>query len=284
MHTSDYISFTCHVNVSTGWKYVWYKDKNPIDTSGIVHNISSAKTSQSGSYQCQVKRGAKTTFWSEKSPAVKLTIAERPKAGITLLTGWSEVFSTDSLVLQCDVDESNNWNYTWFKEDKELYSSLKYTVTPQDDPEQSLYTCQGFSDKRPLYSKRSDSYRTKNLLLKRRILLSISGCLFFGIIAVFIGCIALRIFRKPVAVGDKQQEPNLFLTMAQLKDRNDAPCPLVEYITDADLNPPDKEGEENGTSCNETTPLPISSSEEHAVTTNGKDTTENGGGMVSFLQ
>ncbi|MEQ2246816.1 hypothetical protein ILYODFUR_003118 [Ilyodon furcidens] len=283
MHTSDYISFTCHVNVSYGWKYVWYKDKNPIDTSGIVHNISSAKTSQSGSYQCQVKRGAKTTFWSEKSQAVKLTIAERPKAGITLLTGWSEVFSTDSLVLQCDVDESNNWNYTWFKEDKELYSSLKYTVTPQDDPEQSLYTCQGFSDKRPLYSKPSDSYRTKNLLLKRRILLSISGCLFFGIIAVFIGCIALRIFRKPVAVGDKQQEPNLFLTMAQLKDRNDAPCPLVEYITDADLNPPDKEGEENGTSCNETTPLPISSPEEQVVTTNGKDTTENGGGMVSFL-
>ncbi|XP_047216558.1 hemicentin-1-like isoform X1 [Girardinichthys multiradiatus] len=312
MHTSDYISFTCHVNVSSGWNYVWYKDKNPIDTSGIVHNISSAKTSQSGSYQCQVKRGAKTMFWSENSQAVKLTIAERPKAGITLLTGWSEVFSTDSLVLQCDVDESNKWNYTWFKEDKELYSSLKYTVTPQDDPEQSLYTCQGFSDKRPLYSKPSDSYRTKNLLLKRRILLSISGCLFFGIIAVFIGCIALRIFRKPVAVGDKQQEPNLFLTMAQLKDRNDAPSPLIEYITEADLNPPDKEGEENGTSCNETTPLPISSPEEQgilfrlqcnslirmimlyqtennsaslfsAVTTNGKDTTENGGGMVSFL-
>lgn len=35
------------------------------------------------------------------------------------------------------------------------------------------------------------------VVLKRRILLSISGCLFFGIIAVFIGCVALRIFRKP---------------------------------------------------------------------------------------
>lgn len=35
------------------------------------------------------------------------------------------------------------------------------------------------------------------LVLKRRVLLSISGCIFFGIIAVFIGCIVMRVLRKP---------------------------------------------------------------------------------------
>lgn len=35
------------------------------------------------------------------------------------------------------------------------------------------------------------------LVLKRRILLSISGCIFFGIIFVFLGCIILRFTRKP---------------------------------------------------------------------------------------
>uniref|UniRef100_A0A096LVQ1 Ig-like domain-containing protein n=1 Tax=Poecilia formosa TaxID=48698 RepID=A0A096LVQ1_POEFO len=286
MHTGDRISFTCHVNVSSGWKYVWYKDSNPLKSSENFHQIASAKTSDSGSYKCRVERQTPTTFSSE-SGDVELKIDERPKANIVLLTSWSEVFSTDSLKLQCDVmGSSDSWNYTWYKEGINVSQSpsSKYKVTPNNDPEQSSYTCEGIRNERPLFSVRSDSYRTKNLLLKRRILLSISGCLFFGIIAVFIGCVTLRICRKPVAADDKQEETNLFLTMAQLKDRNDAPCPLVEYITDADVNPPAKEGEENGTSCSEETPLPITSPDEQAATTNGKETTENGGGMVSFLQ
>ncbi|PWA28735.1 hypothetical protein CCH79_00014839, partial [Gambusia affinis] len=281
MHTSDLISFTCHVNVSSGWKYIWYKDNKQFKSSGNSHQIASAKTSDSGSYRCQVERKTTKTFSSD-SRDVELTIKERPKANIVLLTTWSEVFSTDSLKLECDVMGSSDS----YKEDINVSRSLSstYKVTPHDDPEQSSYTCEGIRTERPMYSQRSDSYRTKNLLLKRRILLSISGCLFFGIIAVFIGCVALRIFRKPVVADDKQEETSLFLTMAQLKDRNDAPCPLVEYITDADVNPPVKEGEENGTSCSEATSLPITTPDEQAVTANGKEATENGGGMVSFLQ
>ncbi|XP_054905536.1 titin [Poeciliopsis prolifica] len=286
MHTSDSISFTCYVNVSSGWKYTWYKDNKQFKTSGNIHEIASATTSNSGSYKCQIERKTTTTF-SSNSGDVKLTIEERPKANIVLLTTWSEVFSTDSLKLQCEVMGSSDlWDYTWYKEGINVSQSLLSThkVTPNNDPEQSSYTCEGIRTERPMFSQRSDSYRTKNLLLKRRILLSISGCLFFGIIAVFIGCVALRIFRKPVAADDKPEEATLFLTMAELKDRNDAPCPLVEYITDTDVNPPAKEGEENGTSCSETTSLPITSPDEQAATTNGKETTENGGGMVSFLQ
>lgn len=111
------------------------------------------------------------------------------------------------------------------KENKniESASSEKHIVTPQNDPDQSVYTCHGNRNERPLYSKPSDSFKTKNLreyneqfraftqkypaslwscvyvcvVLKRRVLLAISGCLFFGIIAVLMGCVALRVFRKP---------------------------------------------------------------------------------------
>lgn len=42
-------------------------------------------------------------------------LTERPEAEIILLTGWGEVLSTDSLVLQCKVEESGyKWNYTWY--------------------------------------------------------------------------------------------------------------------------------------------------------------------------
>lgn len=108
-----------------------------------------------------------------------------------------------------------------------LQHSEKLAVTPQDDPDQSLYICQGIRTERPSYSFTSDSLKTKNLresnrslkvmffslqisslifmvcfhsefvVLKRRVLLSISGFIFFGIIAVFLGCIVLRVMRKP---------------------------------------------------------------------------------------
>lgn len=101
-----------------------------------------------------------------------------------------------------------------------------YTVTPQDDPEQSQYTCRGIRNGRPAYSRFSEQFKTKNLreyilalqvlmlwpflrsyllkpcflnlvVLKRRVLLSIAGCIVFGISAVCLGCIILRVFRKP---------------------------------------------------------------------------------------
>ncbi|XP_051280945.1 titin [Dicentrarchus labrax] len=285
MHTGDSASFSCHINVSSGWEYLWYKDGSQLTESQNNHTIPSVLTTHTGSYKCKTKRG---DFQSDPSQTISLDIKERPKADIILLTGWSEVFSTDSLVLKCGVEENqeNMWNYTWFKEDKAIDRphSERHTVTPQNDPEQSLYTCQGIRTGRPSYSKKSDHFTTKNLLLKRRVLLSISGCIFFGIIAVFLGCIILRVIRKPAQDEYKPEEADLFLNMSQLKGSDDAPFPLVQYITDAALNAPSKEEDENGAICSETTPLPITSEEDQAVTTESQDATENNGGLVSFKQ
>ncbi|XP_076734865.1 cell adhesion molecule CEACAM5 isoform X2 [Maylandia zebra] len=287
MHSEDSVSLNCHVNVSSGWTYLWYKDGSKLDLSGSKYNITSVATKDSGSYKCKVSRGTERVFYSSYSNKIKLNVEERPKASIVLLTGWSDVFSTDSLSLKCEVKEStHNWmHYTWFKEGERIDSfNVTHTVTPSNDPDQSTYTCCAHADERPLYSKSSDSFKTKNLLLKRRVLLSISGCIVFGIAAVLIGCVALRVFRKPNGRDDKMEEVNLFPTMAELKI-TDVPCPLVEYITDASLNAPAKEEEEeNGTVCSETTPLPITKQEDQAATTDNQETTETNGGLSSFLK
>ncbi|XP_040007920.1 hemicentin-1 isoform X2 [Xiphias gladius] len=113
MYTEDSVSFSCHINVSSGWEYLWYKDGNQLTESGNNLNISLAETTNTGLYKCQVKRGVDTFIQSDQSQALRLNIQERPKAHIILLTGWSEVFATDSLVLRCEVQESNDkWNYT----------------------------------------------------------------------------------------------------------------------------------------------------------------------------
>ncbi|KAK2851437.1 hypothetical protein Q5P01_007713 [Channa striata] len=289
MHTEDSVLFTCHNNVSSGWKYVWYKDSVKLAQSGNEYNISSVVTTSSGLYTCQIKRGKDKVFQSDTSEALRLNVEERPKAEITLLTGWSEVFSTDTLLLRCEVKNNlDTWNYTWFKEEQPTNEHReyreKYPVTPKNNPEQSLYRCKGSRNERPHYSKRSDPFKTKNLLLKRRVLLSISGCIFFGIIAVFIGCIVLRVCRKPADDEDKLDEANLFPTMAQLKSYSDAPCPLVDYVTEEKLNAPPKEEDESSTNCNETTPLPITTQDDQAVTSENNDKEETNGGLVSFKQ
>ncbi|XP_068608306.1 carcinoembryonic antigen-related cell adhesion molecule 5-like [Brachionichthys hirsutus] len=283
MHTGDSMSFSCHINISSGWEYLWYKDDSPLAESGDNHTITSLLTKDSGSYICKTKRGRSTLFQSQ---TVRLDIEERPQADVVLMTGWSEAFSTDSLVLKCHVPEGQySWNYTWFKEDRpmDLPPSEKYTVTPQNDPDQSLYTCQGNRHGRPSYSKTSEQFKTKNLLLKRRVLLSISGCIFFGIIVVFIGCIFLRVIRKPAKREFKPEEAELFLSMDQIKGLDDPPCPLFQFITDAELNSSSQEGEENGLTDNATTPLPIATQEDQAQTTESHGATENGG-LVSFKQ
>lgn len=71
MHTGDSVSFACHIIVSTGWEYQWYKDDRGI-VSGYNHTIGSVVTTDSGSYQCQVKRGK--DFESEKSSALALRV------------------------------------------------------------------------------------------------------------------------------------------------------------------------------------------------------------------
>uniref|UniRef100_A0A669EYV7 Ig-like domain-containing protein n=1 Tax=Oreochromis niloticus TaxID=8128 RepID=A0A669EYV7_ORENI len=287
MFPGEAVNFSCAISVQSEWKYLWYKDGSEVIGSSDKLAVQIKGTGNGGSYTCKATRGPNPAFITDLSAPEQLNVQELPKASIVLLTGWSDVFSTDSLILLCEVKEStHNWtHYTWLKEVEQIDSfSEKHAVTPSNDPDQSTYTCRAHADERPLYSKSSDSFKTKNLLLKRRVLLSISGCIVFGIAAVFIGCVALRVFRKPNGRDDKMEEVNLFPTMAELKI-TDVPCPLVEYITDASLNAPAKEEEEeNGTVCSETTPLPITKQEDQAATTDNQETTETNGGLSSFLK
>ncbi|CAG6021479.1 unnamed protein product [Menidia menidia] len=282
MHTEDWVSLSCHVNVSSGWDYMWFKDESSLVSSGNTHNISSVVVSDSGSYKCKVKRG--NVFKPTQSEAIAIKIEERPQAEIILQTKWLDAFATDSLALKCEVKDENSWNFTWFMENDKLEESTseRHIVTPNNDPEQHPYTCQGVRQGRPFYSKMSAPLKTKNLLLKRRILLSISGLLFFGIIAIFLGCIALKFFRKPAAENELPDENDLFLSMTKTKDSPDGPCPLVEFITEASLKASPKAVEENGEICSETTSLPIILEENQAVMTDTNNATENGCGLVSF--
>ncbi|KAJ0036762.1 hypothetical protein NQD34_005439 [Periophthalmus magnuspinnatus] len=283
-YTEDPVTFSCGVNVSSGWEYLWFKDNHIISQSAPSHTIAHAYTSHTGGYSCMAKRGkGGTVFQTDNSRSPKIEVKERPSASIELLTGWSEVFSTDSLVLKCETEDSHDWNFEWFKGGKKIEQLLSetHTITPQNDPDQSEYMCQGNRTGRPSYTKRSEPLKTNNLLLKRRVLLSISGCLVFGLCAVFLGCIVLKVCHKPAVDQEKPEEVDLFLTRAELSKH--APNPLIEYVTDEDLKEIAKDADEKGTISCESTLLPITSKEDEATPSESNITTGNGE-MVSFKQ
>lgn len=74
MHSGDSVSFSCHTNVSSGWEYLWYKDGTQNTESGKNYTIGSVETSNTGSYQCLVRRVGSSEFLSDESEAARLEV------------------------------------------------------------------------------------------------------------------------------------------------------------------------------------------------------------------
>ena len=74
MYIREPVSFGCKVDISTGWEYLWYKDGTPLSNSGSSYNISSATSSDSGTYKCMAKRGT-TAFNTDYSEVHSLQIS-----------------------------------------------------------------------------------------------------------------------------------------------------------------------------------------------------------------
>uniref|UniRef100_A0A8D0CLJ2 Ig-like domain-containing protein n=1 Tax=Scleropages formosus TaxID=113540 RepID=A0A8D0CLJ2_SCLFO len=204
IYTGDKLTFNCTVEgFSTDWQYRWYKDTQHAVLSNIgsssadgsSYTISSAALSHNGQYWCRAGRRTET-FYTNYSDSLTLNVSVRPQATLTLETEWIEIFTTDHLTLRCDVPESSvEWNYTWYRDGNQLqenHTGWRYTVTSGT----GLYTCRGNTTKRPFHTSASEPLTLDNILLKRKILVSISGCLIFGPFAVILACILLRMSRK----------------------------------------------------------------------------------------
>ncbi|XP_041091850.1 Fc receptor-like protein 1 [Polyodon spathula] len=137
--TGDRVTLRCGVGGDpASWKYLWFKDTQgtalpQTDSSsveGSSYTISSATLYHSGEYQCIAQR-RNGLLYSEYSDSVMLKIATRPKAVLTLETGGTVVFVTESVTLRCEVQGSSAWwSYAWYRDGNEhpvhkTYSSNK---------------------------------------------------------------------------------------------------------------------------------------------------------------
>ncbi|XP_073679930.1 uncharacterized protein [Garra rufa] len=204
-----------------GWEYHWYKDSK-LQITNPTHTVESVSHTDTGDYHCKAKRGA----FLVDSETLQLRVEARPPASLSLETELSDIMTGD-MTLRCNVSDGRQWNYTWFMNGQQLNgSSNVLKVTGNEETIKSEFKCKGINTERPLYSALSDGFTANNIIFKRKILLAISGCLVCCIVILIIGCIVLKITRKP---GLNETAPeDLFFSMKDSK--NQTVSPMEEYM------------------------------------------------------
>ncbi|XP_043080655.1 titin [Puntigrus tetrazona] len=219
-YTEERLHLDCNMS-GVGWVYHWHKDSNHLITNPEL-TIKSVSHSNTGDYYCKAKRGD----FSVDSETLQLRVEARPPALLSLETELGDIM-TGYMTLRCNVSDGRNWNYTWFMDGQQLNASSDVLrVTGNEENIRREFKCKGINTVRPLYSALSDGFIANNIIFKRKILLAISGCLVCCFIILIIGCIVLKITRKP-EVKDTAQE-DLFFSMTDFK--NQTASPMKEYM------------------------------------------------------
>ncbi|XP_051735695.1 Fc receptor-like protein 5 isoform X1 [Ctenopharyngodon idella] len=220
-YTEEEVQLGCNMP-GDGWEFHWYKKPKPL-IAKPNHTIRSASLSDTGVYHCKAKRGD----FSVDSETLQVQVKSRPPAVLSLETELSDIMSGNILTLRCNVSDGRQWSYAWFENGQKLNgSSDLFKVTATEETIKSEFKCKGIRTERPLYSALSEGFTANNIILKRKILLAISGCLICCIIILIIGCLVLRFTRKP---GKKETvQEDLFFSMADSK--NQTASPLEEYM------------------------------------------------------
>uniref|UniRef100_A0A665U525 Ig-like domain-containing protein n=1 Tax=Echeneis naucrates TaxID=173247 RepID=A0A665U525_ECHNA len=67
MFPGESVSFSCHINVSSGWEYVWHKGGSVLGISENKYLVNSVGKGNSGLYTCKAKRGTTQVFFTDSS-------------------------------------------------------------------------------------------------------------------------------------------------------------------------------------------------------------------------
>ncbi|XP_028850058.1 Fc receptor-like protein 5 isoform X1 [Denticeps clupeoides] len=230
MYEEEEVTLQCEVAyLPSIWKYHWFKNTQKEQLHGgheMNYTFSSTRHMNNEKFFCESERD---TYRSERSRPVNLLVKPLPSASLTVDTSWTDILSVDSLTLLCEVHYKDNygWNFTWFRDGTQLSDSFqeRLSVKATEEMYESEFQCKGFRTERPTSSTFSEAFKANNLVLKRKLLLSISGCVITGIVLTVLGCIYLKCRRKPAV--EKEPQPDLFMSMQDAK--TDALIPSNRY-------------------------------------------------------
>ncbi|XP_063043731.1 basement membrane-specific heparan sulfate proteoglycan core protein-like [Engraulis encrasicolus] len=154
--TGNPVTLTCHmVPQSTGWRFYWYRHAQisvlVAPTDGNSYSIRSAKVSDGGQYWCRAGRGD-PVYYTHYSNAIWVNVTEAPKAVVTLLNRWPDIFSGEIITLACDIQgkQLEAWNYSWYKDGRQInkvQSSSENKIKFISESGSGDYNCRGTRSK-----------------------------------------------------------------------------------------------------------------------------------------
>lgn len=77
MYPGEFVTFSCHINVSTGWSFEWKKDDVVISESSNTASKTPVKDADDGSYRCRAMRGTNPTFFTDSSQVMDLDVQSK---------------------------------------------------------------------------------------------------------------------------------------------------------------------------------------------------------------
>ncbi|XP_064175983.1 Fc receptor-like protein 5 [Anguilla rostrata] len=202
-YPTEKVTLKCEIQSrQTGWSYLWYRDgasMNSVLSRGNEYTILALDQSHRGRYSCRGRIPGRAVY-TKMSNDLSLTVDARPQAVLTLETAWTEIFRSDSLTLRCQVEGSSaEWNYTWYRDGRHLPldpSGDRLTLTAGNNSFSSEYKCRGNRTGQPSYTEISEGFRENNIVLKRKVLVSVASSVLLGLILTVLGCVCLRKKRK----------------------------------------------------------------------------------------
>ncbi len=79
----------------------------------------------------------------------------RPKPVVDVDPG-EHVFRGETVTLTCDIQQTGDWRYSWYKDNKHVYSRQNYIISSVDPSHGGVYSCRGSQSEAPKYSQTSD--------------------------------------------------------------------------------------------------------------------------------
>uniref|UniRef100_A0A3Q3F0I9 Titin-like n=1 Tax=Labrus bergylta TaxID=56723 RepID=A0A3Q3F0I9_9LABR len=158
MFPGESVTFTCKVDGSYGWEYLWFHDGKEIYASSS-YTINSVGHPNKGQYRCQAKRG-KIPFYSEKSTPTVLQVSDPPTPSLKLQTSWLDVFEEENVAFSCEVGISD-WTFTWYRNEEKLQDDSALTIDDEgtllnitlvNKAHEGVYACKAYLEARNVNS------------------------------------------------------------------------------------------------------------------------------------
>ncbi len=79
---------------------------------------------------------------------------ERPKPVVGVVPD-RRVFSGETVTLTCDIQQTGDWEYSWYKDGYQVYSRQKYIISSVYQSHGGVYSCRGTQSDAPHLSEYS---------------------------------------------------------------------------------------------------------------------------------